>query len=61
MGEETHPNERRAAVKANRVQKPSGCTAERTGWKEKEWADCVQGDIQAFGIAGEWKATALEA
>ena len=23
--------------------------------------DCVQSDIQAFGIAGEWKATALKA
>ena len=22
---------------------------------------CVQSDVQAFGIAGDWKATALEA
>ena len=29
--------------------------------KEKEWTDCVQSDIRAFGIAGNWKATALEA
>ena len=29
--------------------------------KEKEWTDCVQSDIRAFGIAGGWKATALEA
>ena len=28
---------------------------------EKEWIDCVQSDIRAFGIAGDWKATALEA
>ena len=28
--------------------------------KEKEWTDCVQSDIRAFGIAGHWKATALE-
>ena len=28
--------------------------------KEKEWIDCVQGDIRAFGIAGDWKATALK-
>ena len=28
--------------------------------KEKEWTDCVQSDIRAFGIAGEWKATALK-
>ena len=35
----------------------------RRGWggKEKEWTDCVQSDIRAFGIAGDWKATALEA
>ena len=29
--------------------------------KEKEWTDCVQSDIRAFGIAGDWKATALNA
>ena len=29
--------------------------------KEKEWADCVQSDIRAFGIAGDWKSTALKA
>ena len=31
------------------------------GGKEKEWTDCVQSDIRAFGTAGDWKATALEA
>ena len=32
------------------------------GGTEKEWIDCVQSDIRAFGIiAGYWKATALEA
>ena len=31
------------------------------GGKEKEWTDCVQNDIRAFGIAGDWKATTLEA
>ena len=29
--------------------------------KEKEWTDCVQSDNRAFGIAGDWKATALKA
>ena len=29
--------------------------------KEKEWTDCVQSDIRAFGIARDWKATALKA
>ena len=28
------------------------------GGKEKEWTECVQNDIRAFGIAGDWKATA---
>ena len=31
------------------------------GGKEKEWTDCVQSDTRAFGLAGDWKATALEA
>ena len=31
------------------------------GGKEKEWTDRVQSDIRAFGIAGDWKATALKA
>ena len=37
--------------------------AEGTGWggKEKEWTDCVQSDIRAFAIKGNWKTTALEA
>ena len=31
------------------------------GEKEKEGTDCVQSDIRAFVIAGDWKATALKA
>ena len=31
------------------------------GKKEKKWIDCVQSNIRAFGIAGDWKATALKA
>ena len=27
------------------------------GGKKKEWTDCVQSDIRAFGIVGDWKAT----
>ena len=30
------------------------------GGKEKEWTDCVQSDIGAFSIAGDWKTTASE-
>ena len=29
--------------------------------KEKKWTDCVQSDIRAFDIVGEWKSTALQA
>ena len=29
--------------------------------KEKEWTDCVQSDIRAFGITGDWKTMALKA
>ena len=31
------------------------------GGKEKEWVDCVESDIRAFSLTGDWKATALEA
>ena len=31
------------------------------GEKEKEWTDCVQSDIRAFGITGDWKTMALKA
>ena len=35
----------------------------RRGWggKEKEWTDCLQSYIRAFGITGDWKAMALKA
>ena len=31
------------------------------GGKEKEWTECVQSDIRAFGITGDWKTMALKA
>ena len=31
------------------------------GGKEKEWIDCAKNDNRAFGIAGDWKATAFGA
>ena len=37
-----------------------GAVRGRRGGKEKEWTDCVQSDIRAFGIVGDWKATALK-
>ena len=55
------PNERRAVAKANHVRKPRGRSAERTGWEGEEWTYCVQSDIRAFGITGDWKTMALKA
>ena len=38
-----------------------GAVRREQGGNEKEWTDCVQSDIRAFGITGDWKATALKA
>ena len=38
-----------------------GAARREQSGKEKEWTDCVHSDIRTFGIAGDWKATALEA
>ena len=38
-----------------------GAVRRGPGGKEKEWTDCVKSDIRAFGITGDWKATALKA
>ena len=29
--------------------------------KEKEWTDCVQSDIRAFGMTGDWETMAVKA
>ena len=62
MSGDVHPNERGAAAEANRVfGNLEGAVRRGRGGNEKEWTDCVQSDIRAFGIAGDWKATALKA
>ena len=38
-----------------------GAVRRGRGGKEKQWTDCVQSDIRAFDITGDWKATALRA
>ena len=38
-----------------------GAVRRGQGGKEKEWTDCVQSDIRAFGITGDWKTMALKA
>ena len=38
-----------------------GAVRKGRGEKEKEGTDCVQSDTRAFGIAVDWKATALKA
>ena len=40
--------------------KLEGAVRRGRGEKEKEWTDCVQSDIRAFGIAEDWKATAFK-
>ena len=60
MGRDAHPNERlpKRIVFGNL----EGAVWRGRGGKEKEWIDCVQSDIRAFGLAEKnWKATALKA
>ena len=38
-----------------------GAVRRGQGGKEKEWTDCVQSDLRAFGITGDWKTMALKA
>ena len=38
-----------------------GAVRRGRGGKEKEWTDCVQSDIRAFAITGDWKTMALKA
>ena len=44
-----------------RIGNLEGAVRRRRCRKEKEWTDCVQSDIRAFGITGDCKATALKA
>ena len=41
--------------------KLEGAVRRGRGGKEIDWTNCVQSDIRAFSIAGDWKATVLEA
>ena len=43
------------------IGKLEGAARRGRGGKEKEWTDCVQSDIRAFGKTGDWKAVALKA
>ena len=38
-----------------------GAVRRGRGGNEKEWTDCVQSDIRAFDITGDWKTMALKA
>ena len=38
-----------------------GAVRRGRGGKEKEWTDCVQSDIRAFGITGDWETMAVMA
>ena len=37
-----------------------GAVRRGRGEKVKEWTDCVQSDIRAFGITEDWKTMALK-
>ena len=37
-----------------------GAVRRGRGGKEKEWTDCIQSDIRAFGITGDWKTMTLK-
>ena len=43
------------------IRNLEGAVRRGRGEKENEWTDCVQNDIRVFGIAADWKATALKA
>ena len=46
----------------NAAERVCDSKTSRRGGKEKQWTDCVQNDIRAFGIAGGgWKAMVLKA
>ena len=38
-----------------------GAVQRGRGGKEKQWTDCIQSDIRAFGMTRDWKAMALKA
>ena len=51
VGWDAHPNERRAAAEANRAWNFDGTVQRGRCGKEKDWTDCVQSVMRAFGIA----------
>ena len=62
MGGDAHPTERRGRLPKQIVfGNLEGAVRRGRCGKEKEWIDCVQGEVRAFGIAGDWKATAVQA
>ena len=61
MGGDAHPNERGRLPKRIVFGNLEGAVRRGRSGKEKEWVDCVQSDIRAFGIAGHWKVTVLKA
>ena len=40
--------------------KLDGARKRGRGGKEKEWVDCVEKDVRAFGISGDWEALSLQ-
>ena len=61
VGEGAHPNGAAGGCQKIVIGNLEGAVLRGRGGKEKKWTDCVQSDIRAFGVARDWKATALEA
>ena len=40
--------------------KLDGARKRGQGGKEMKWADCVEKDVRAFGISGDWEALSLQ-
>ena len=55
MDGDAHPNERRAAAEANCVWKPSGCSAEGTGWEGE-----IMDRLRTERHPGVWHSGGLE-
>ena len=56
-----HPRDEIVVSSPSPIVEPLGAVRRGWGGKGKEWTHCVQNDIRAFDITGDWKATALKA
>ena len=61
MGGDVYQIEQRALPKRNVFINREGVARRgRGGREQEEWIDGLHGDVREFGIAGDWKTTALD-